>query len=104
MKSALGVWASRYGVPPTTARRLQNLLERRYDQSVAECNGDPHPSVKDRADKNASSAAWGRDVESTLEKIDAVCKTIGMTFDPGTGLWGSMMRGGKYIDDLPSRD
>jgi hypothetical protein len=83
---------------------VRRLMHRRFRQGEHECNGDPHPRVADRTDKDACAAAWGRDVEETIGRIDALLKLFGIVFDAGTGLWGSVMKDGRYIDDVPSDD
>lgn len=97
----LNAWAIRENVPHKDARRLHELLTLRHDQGVRVCNGDPHPKVKNNGDKNANSDAWSKEEDITIKKIDDICARIGLTYDPGTGLWGSFKRNGSYIGDLP---
>lgn len=103
-KSPVRAWAERYGVDPDLAFRLRSMMRRRHRYGTHECNGDPHVDVANREDKNANAAAWGRDVERIISEIDELCSRLNLTFDPGTGLWGSLMRDGHYIGDMPSGD
>jgi hypothetical protein len=97
----LQAWATRYRVPMSDARELQRLLRRRLHQGTQECNGDPHPRVKDPTDKNACSLAWGEDHSNTIGQINAVVTKHGLQMDYGVGLWGAIKKNGEYIDNIP---
>jgi len=100
----LSTWARRFDIPVADAKLLQAQMRTRHARGTKACNGDPHPRVADKANKSANAAAWDADVTATIRRIDAVCARINLVFDPGTGLWGSVLRDGRYIDDVPSAD
>jgi len=97
----LYTWAERFGIPFAEASILQQLMRVRHDQSEHACTGAPHPSVIDKTDKSDNSAVWSNELRETIKQINVICKRNNLIFDPGTGLWGSMMRDGRYIDDVP---
>jgi len=103
MSTALAAWADRHNVPRKTAAYLQWFLERRHEYGEHALNGDPHPQVANSADRCANAAAWGREVDNTIDCIHIVCHQYGLTYDAGTGLWGSFLRNGRYIDTLPAK-
>ncbi len=103
MVKPIDAWAARYEIPPVQARRLQSLMRRRHRQDTRACNGDPHVFATP-GDKSACSREWSKEVDQTISQIDRLLAPFGIVFDPGTGLWGSVMKDGRYIDDVPSED
>ncbi len=101
MPTSIEKWAERYAVPIKTAKKLQTLMRMRHRQGTRACNGDPHCSVPS-GDKSKCSQAWSVNEYSTIDMIDKLMKPYGIVFDPGTGLWGSIMKDGRYLDDVPA--
>jgi hypothetical protein len=98
----LQAWSERFGVALRDARKLRRLLHERVWQETKASNGDPHPStVWYGKDKNANARAWEADLDRTRDQINDVCKRNNLTYDFGTGLWGSVQRDGRYIDNVP---
>lgn len=94
-------WAKSEGVDLKDAEKLQKLLNRRFVAGEHSCNGDPHRQAKDRRDKNECMELWNRDIERLTAEIDTLLLPYNIIFDTGTGLWGSLMKDGKYIRDVP---
>ncbi len=94
-------WADLVGFPRDQARNLQILMLTRHHQAMCELNGDPHRLSPDPTDKNRNARIWSGLVDSTLKKIHVLVGEHGFTFDPGTGLWGSLKRNGNYMIDMP---
>lgn len=99
---ALRSWAERTGVKLEDAKRLQTWFGLHHRVAGKEANGDPHPLVVNREDKRANAAAWGALVESAIRQINRILRPYNMTYVQ-TGLWGSIKRDGRFIEDLPAR-
>lgn len=93
-------WADRHGIKHSDADKLRRLLLIRHNQGTKYSNGDPHPRATNPEDKNSCSDLWQEEISLTAKKIQEICNNYGLTFDGGTGLWGSFKRGDHYIDDL----
>jgi len=96
-------WAKSEDVSLDDAKRLQRLMKRRHDVGIKECNGHPHPEAKNMQDKSECSKLWGVAIDVIISKIDSILEPYGIIFDAGTGLWGSLIREGKYIRDVPDK-
>ncbi len=101
-KKRIELWAERHSVPRVAAFELQRLMKRRMRQETRAVNGDPHIFVADSTDKDACKKAWYKEVEMTVGRIAVLLAQFGLLFNPGTGLWGSIIKDGHYIDDVPS--
>lgn len=104
MGVSIEAWAKRHGIPIADAMRIQRLMKARHSAGEHECNGDTHPGVADEKDKNANTLEWRKDRDNLGKYLDGIAARNGLTMDFGTGLWGSVMKDGCYIDDVPSED
>jgi hypothetical protein len=76
-------------------QKLYRLREKRARIAVHECNGDPHPSVTN-GDKDACSAAWGKDDDAARAEVEAVAIRCGFIEVSWPGLYPSFKDLGGY--------
>ena len=98
-------WGARYGLTLAQVKQLQELTEKRADQATHFCNGDPHPRVADKRDKDANSREWDKDCDETQEVLTALAKSFGFDdVDYGVGLVPVLEKGGDTCIMVPGSD
>jgi hypothetical protein len=81
-------WGERYNLTLEQVLELKRLINKRVRERTHHCNGDPHPHVSDRNDKNACSEAWDQASNKTEDKLEELAKRLGFDdVDFGVGLY-----------------
>jgi hypothetical protein len=95
-------WGERYGLNLQQVRRLQRLIYKRKREVERYLNGDPHPLVLDRTDKNLCSKMWEADSDRTDGQLLAYAKQVGFDgVDFGVGLYPALMKGDETCIMVP---
>jgi hypothetical protein len=98
----LAKWADRYGITLTDAKALRRLSDKRAREQEHALNGDPHPSVLVRSDKNANAKAWESQSDRTDAEFLALAKDVGFdNVDFGVGLYPALMKGAETCIMIP---
>jgi hypothetical protein len=101
--SQLAKWADRYGITADDVKALRRLINRRAAQQEHVCNGDPHPSLADRSDKNANARAWEKDSDATEAKLSKLALSLGFDgVDFGVGLYPALIKGAETCIMIPA--
>lgn len=95
-------WGQRYGLTLAQCLELRKLFRTYARQQERACNGDAHPSVRNRDNKNANSDAWTRDSDVTGASLESLARAYGFTHvDFGVGLYPVLERGEETCIMVP---
>lgn len=91
-------WAEECGFDLATAGEVVRLAVRCGMLHTHESNGDAHPRVEDRKNKNENARQWGRDFDRCNNNLVALVKPFGFTVEYN-GLFPSLHRDGTGTGD-----
>lgn len=95
-------WGARYRIGLADVKALRKLVNKRAEERVKACNGDPHPLVRDKTDKDANSEAWTRDSDATDLLLDKLAEQLGFDgVDYGVGVYPAFSKGNETTIHIP---
>jgi hypothetical protein len=101
----LANWGKRYNINLYDVKFLQQLVEGYAKEREFYCNGDPHPSVRNKLDKNANAQAWDKTSEASAKLIVTFASRVGFDdVDFGVGLTPCFVKGNDSCIMVPNSE
>lgn len=91
-------FAEDWGMPLDSVDTLVWLAKQAGKANKHYCNGDPHPSSKDKSDKSANAGLWGKDVDGFTKRIKNLTEVYGFTDVEYTGLGPTLKRNEQFVE------
>lgn len=85
------------GFTEAQARELSRNANRAAKINEHECNGDPHPAVADRTDKNECAKLWSLELDLVTIELQKIAEPFGLTVEY-TGLRPCLRNGREFIE------
>lgn len=102
MNAAMKRFAADYNMAAGMVEILSRLADTCARTNEKGCNGDPHPSNPDPADKNENARLWGKDLEVFTARLAGMVEPAGLTVEYA-GLRPCLRDGaGRYVE-IPHR-
>jgi hypothetical protein len=95
-------FATEFGISTLEVANLIQLVDRFADEETHGHNGDPHPAMAKRYDKEANSKAWETSSNNTALELLTLTKSLGFDgLDFNSGLFPTLIKGDNRGIILP---